>query len=55
MLNKEKRRVVLGLKIYCANKDKGCTWTGELGEGERHLETRSVLEFMLAIIIMTII
>ena len=40
LLNKEKRRVVHGLKVYCTNKDTGCTWTGELGEVERHLQKR---------------
>ena len=42
MLNKEKRGVVRGLKVYCTNKDTGCTWTGELGEVERHFEIKLV-------------
>ena len=40
LLNKEKKGVILGLRVYCSNKGTGCTWTGELGDANRHLESR---------------
>ena len=30
-------RTILGCKVYCNNKDKGCPWTGELRALDKHL------------------
>ena len=37
MIDRDVERRVLSLKVYCANKEGGCGWTGEL----RHLETHT--------------
>ena len=36
--NKQQLREVSCLLIRCPNEDRGCRWTGELGEGQKHLE-----------------
>ena len=38
MLDKKQIRKVLELKVYCTMKEQGCSWTGELGGLNRHLE-----------------
>ena len=39
MLEKQLCRLILDLKIYCRHKDKGCEWTGELRDFDKHLES----------------
>lgn len=39
MRDKGVERQVLSVKVYCKYKDKGCTWTGELRDHERHVES----------------
>ena len=36
MIDREIERQVLSLKVYCNNKEDGCTWIGELRQLERH-------------------
>ena len=36
MIDREVERQVLSLKVYCNNKQHGCTWIGELRQLERH-------------------
>ena len=38
--NKGLRRTLGGFRVYCSNKDEGCEWVGELGDIERHLNTK---------------
>ena len=35
--DKRLERILNGYEVYCPNKDKGCEWTGELGQLEDHL------------------
>ena len=42
MIDKEIERQVLSLKVYCNNKQDGCTWIGELRQLERHLNSCNV-------------
>ena len=35
--NKWLQRTLNGYAVYCPHKDKGCEWTGELGQLEKHL------------------
>ena len=39
MIDRDVERQVLSLKVYCDNKEDGCTWIGELRQLERHLDT----------------
>ena len=39
MIDRDIERQVLSLKVYCNNKEDGCTWIGELRQLERHLDT----------------
>ena len=39
MLEKQMCRLVLDLKVYCQHKSKGCDWTGELRDLDKHLES----------------
>ena len=39
--DKRLARILNGYKVYCPNKDKGCEWTGELGQLEDHLNHRN--------------
>ena len=39
MIDREIERQVLSLKVYCNNKQDGCTWIGELRQLEGHLNT----------------
>ena len=34
------RRTLGGFRVYCSNKDEGCEWVGELGDLERHLNSK---------------
>ena len=36
MADKKLERELLGLKVYCVNKDKGCKWMGDLRELSKH-------------------
>jgi len=36
--NKEKKRLVNALKVYCKWKSRGCEWVGEFGRLEHHLD-----------------
>ena len=38
--NKGLRRTLGGFRVYCSNKDEGCEWVGELGDIERHLNSK---------------
>ena len=38
--NKGLKRTLGGFRVYCSNKDKGCEWVGELGDIERHLNSK---------------
>ena len=38
--NKGLRRTLDGFRVYCSNKDEGCEWVGELGDIERHLNSK---------------
>ena len=38
--NKGLRRTLGGFRVYCSNKDEGCEWEGELGDVERHLNSK---------------
>ena len=39
LLDREVERQILSLKVYCNNKEDGCTWIGELRQLEGHLNT----------------
>ena len=39
LLNKERVRDINELRVYCSNKNKGCTWKGELGSLDGHVES----------------
>ena len=39
LLDREVERQILSLKVYCNNKEDGCTWIGELRQLEQHLTT----------------
>ena len=39
LLNKERVRDINELRVYCSNKSKGCTWEGELGSLDGHVES----------------
>ena len=39
LLDREVERQILNLKVYCNNKEDGCTWTGELRQLEGHLNS----------------
>ena len=39
MIDRDVERQVLSLKVYCDNKEDGCTWIGELRQLEGHLDT----------------
>lgn len=36
--NKQQQREIQCLRVQCCNADRGCRWTGDLGEMERHME-----------------
>ena len=36
--NKQIDREVRSLKVHCSNKEKGCTWQGEMNDISKHLE-----------------
>ena len=38
--NQGLRRTLGGFRVYCSNKDEGCKWVGELGDIERHLNSK---------------
>lgn len=38
MIDRQVERHVLELKVYCKNKDKGCTWTGEIRQLQQHCQ-----------------
>ena len=38
MPNKSKGKVILGIRIYCPLNGRGCSWTGEIREKEKHLQ-----------------
>ena len=39
LLDKKQRRRVMELKVYCTMKEQGCTWTGDLGDLEAHIDS----------------
>ena len=39
VIDKMVERQVLDLKVYCKNKSKGCPWSGELRDLEKHTES----------------
>lgn len=43
--NKQVCREVLNLQIFCTNKEKGCTWQGEVGNISNHLEQSNGCQF----------
>ena len=43
LLDREVERQVLSLKVYCNNKEDGCTWIGELRQLEPHLNSCNAL------------
>ena len=45
-LNKQADRIVRGLHVYCTNRDKGCTWLGEINAVEEHLEDKEGCRFV---------
>ena len=45
--NKGLRRTLGGFRVYCSNKDEGCEWVGELGDIERHLNSKPSIERQL--------
>ena len=45
--NKGLRRTLGGFRVYCSNKDEGCEWVGELGDIERHLNSKPLPERQL--------
>ena len=36
------KRMVLGVKVRCSNRQKGCSWVGRLEDSEKHLNDSSV-------------
>ena len=46
-LNKGLRRTLGGFRVCCSNKDEGCEWVGELGDIERHLNSKPSIERQL--------
>ena len=40
LVNKERRRIINGLQVYCTNKENGCEWKGELKNLSTHLNKR---------------
>ena len=48
MLEKMMERKVLDLKVYCKYKSKGCSWTGELCDLERHIKSQLCFETIQA-------
>ena len=38
MKNKDFRRQVNELRVFCHNEDRGCGWQGELSDLERHVQ-----------------
>ena len=38
--NQGLRRTLGGFRVCCSNKDEGCEWVGELGDLERHLNSK---------------
>ena len=38
MIDKSLERKIRHLQVYCVNQDKGCEWTGELGDVPLHLQ-----------------
>ena len=45
--NKGLKRTLGGFRVYCSNKDEGCEWVGELGDIERHLNSKPSSERQL--------
>ena len=39
--DKKQKRKVLELKLKCTMKERGCDWSGELGELDTHVDTRN--------------
>ena len=37
--DKRLKRTLYEFKVYCANKDQGCQWVGELGQLDNHLNS----------------
>ena len=46
MINKGLRSEINQLKIKCSNREKGCEWTGKLGELKTHLESEKGCGFV---------
>lgn len=40
-LDKKQRRRIAELQVYCTMKENGCSWTGELGNLDSHLDARN--------------
>ena len=40
VINKDRLRIINGLKVYCTNKENGCQWKGELKNLSTHLNKR---------------
>lgn len=36
-VNKQQEREILGLEVRCLNHGRGCSWTGELRQMEKHI------------------
>ena len=41
IVNKERKREINELKIYCTHHEEGCQWIGELGDLQTHLNSES--------------
>ena len=45
--DKRLERTLNGLTVYCPHKEKGCEWTGELGEVNKHLNRQPTTDSIL--------
>ena len=43
MLDKKQKRKVLELKVSCTMKERGCAWTGELGDLAGHTDSDNLM------------
>jgi len=43
--NKQNKRAINSLQIYCINREKGCNWKGEVSNASDHLENSSGCQF----------
>ena len=43
--NKQNKRAVLSLHVFCSNTKRGCDWVGELGNIASHLKSNSGCKF----------